>query len=192
MHDVNLRLFIAFELPDEIRAAIAGYMQPLRSLPGRVSWVKTENIHLTLKFFGDTPGKRIDDITTGLREIAAATPPIVATITGSGVFPNARRPRVVWIGLEEKNGTLQKLASAIDDRMHALGFEKANRPFNAHLTIGRVREGSIEKTIATMQAMPFGSYSVFFEEITLMRSELHPAPAGAIYTPISKIKLNHQ
>lgn len=189
MHDVNLRLFIAFELSEEIRIALGEYMQPLRALPGKVSWVKPDNIHLTIKFLGDAPEKRIDEITASLREIAAINRAIDAEVSGSGVFPNERRPRIVWIGLEEKSGRLQGLASAINDRMHALGFEKEQRRFSPHLTIGRVREGAIDKIIRQMQAQSFAKQDVQFNEITLMRSELRPG--GSIYTPLGKFKLGN-
>ena len=82
---------------------------------------------------------------------------------------------------------MQKLANEIDERMHSLGFEKENRPFSAHLTIGRIREGAVEKIIATMQAKPFGSQAVSLNEITMMRSVLHSG--GSLYTPLCKIKL---
>lgn len=182
-----IRTFIALELPDEIRAAIAEYMQPLRNLPGRVGWVKPDNIHLTLKFLGDTPGEKIDDISGALKEVARDIGSISAKISGSGVFPNERRPRVLWIGIEEQTSALQKLAVAIDNRMHAYGFKKEGRGFSPHLTIGRVREESVDKIVAAMRERPFAAREVEWNEITLMQSELRPG--GSIYTPLCKIKL---
>jgi 2'-5' RNA ligase len=184
---VNLRLFIAFELPDEVRAAIAEYVHPLRNLPGRVSWVKPDNIHLTLKFLGDTPEKKIDGISGVLREAARDVQPILAKISGSGVFPNERRPRVLWIGIEESTGALQKLATTIDHRMHDFGFKKEDRSFSPHLTIGRVREGNVDKIVSAMRERPFTAHEVEWNEITLMQSEL--LPGGSVYTPLCKIKL---
>ena len=184
---MNLRLFIAFELPDEIRAAFAEYMLPLRNLPGRVSWVKSENIHLTLKFLGDTPEKKIDDISGALKEVACDIGSISAKISGSGVFPNERRSRVLWIGVEEKLGALHGLAVAIDHHMHVFGFKKEGRSFSPHLTIGRVREGSVDKIVAAMRERPFVAREVEWNEITLMQSELRSG--GSIYTPLCKIKL---
>ena len=183
----TIRAFIALELPNEVRAAIAEYVQPLRNLPGRVSWVKPDNIHLTLKFFGDTPEKKIDDISGALKEVARDIGSISATISGSGVFPNERRPRVLWIGVDEKLGALQKLAAAVDHRMHDFGFKKEDRGFSPHLTIGRVREGSVDKIVAAMRERPFVAREVVWNEITLMQSELRPG--GSIYTPLCKIKL---
>jgi 2'-5' RNA ligase len=183
----DLRLFIAFELPEAIRAAIGRYTQALRALPGRVSWVKADNIHLTLKFLGDTPPQRVEAISIALKDIANSFPPLEATIGGSGVFPNERKPRVVWIGIQEMSAALQNLAAAIDDRMHALGFEKEPRRFSPHLTVGRVREGAIDKVIEKMKAQPFEKVEARFQEITLMRSELHSA--GSIYTPLGRFRL---
>ena len=187
MRDDNLRVFIAFELPKEIRAAISEYTQPLRSLPGRVSWVKPDNIHLTIKFLGDTPEKKNNDISGALREVARGVQPITATISGSGVFPNERKPRVLWIGVDEKSGVLQKLTAGIDNRMHDFCFKKEVRSFSPHLTIGRVREGGVDKIVAAMRERPFAAQEVEWNEITLMQSELRPG--GSLYTPLCKIKL---
>lgn len=184
-----LRTFVALELPEATQAAIADYVQPLSRLPGHVSWVKTQNLHLTLKFLGDTQERQINAITGALREVAREVPPFAATVTGSGVFPNERRPRVLWIGLEENSGRLPQLAKNVDQRLHELGFAKENRAFSAHLTVGRVRDGELERILSRMREQPFTPQPVQFDEITLMRSELHPG--GSIYTPICKITLGN-
>ncbi len=178
---------MAFELPDKTRAAIAEYIQPLCVLPGKISWVKSDNIHLTLKFLGDTPEKKIDDISGALKEVVRGVQPILAEISGSGVFPNERKPRVLWIGVDEKSGTLQKLAASIDNRIHDFGFKKEDRGFSPHLTIGRVRDGNVDKVVAAMRERSFVAKELVWNEITLMQSELRPG--GSVYTPLCKIKL---
>lgn len=185
--NATIRTFVAVKLPPEVDGAISAYVSPLRHLPGSVSWVKAENVHLTLKFLGDTAQEKIERIAAVLRDLTRAASPISATVGGSGVFPNEHRPRVLWIGLEENSGALGKLAAAIDDGLYPLGLPKENRPFRAHLTIGRVREGSVEKIVAAMRAQPFDRRAVQVQEITLMRSELHPG--GSIYTPLCRIML---
>lgn len=184
-----LRAFIAFGLGADARAAIADYVMALRNLRGRVSWVKAENVHLTLKFLGDTPQEKIDNIADVLRDVARTASPISVTIGGGGVFPNEQRPRVLWIGMEEASGALQELATAIDERLHRLGFAKENRPFHPHLTIGRVRDGSVAKIVAAMRDQPFDHRAVQLNEIALMRSELHPG--GSVYTPLCEIMLGN-
>jgi 2'-5' RNA ligase len=186
----SVRTFIACELPRSVRSAIADYVQALRVLPGRVSWVKPENIHLTLKFLGDVPEKNLDEIAAALREASQGFHPMQTTAKGCGVFPNARHPRVLWVGLEDESGILQKLAAEIDQRLRQLGFPKEDRRFSPHLTIGRVRDGAVDKIITAMQERPFIIQPVQFTEIILMRSQLHAG--GSIYTPIRTIKFNDQ
>ena len=184
----TLRTFIALDMPAEIKTALANYMQPLKSLRGRVSWTKPENLHLTLKFLGDTPAARLEAIAAVLHEIAAATPSFSANVTGTGVFPNEEKPRVLWVGLDEPTGTLFKLAQAIDARMHRYGFEKEKRAFVPHLTIGRVKEARIAEIIRSLQEKPLAARPAHFNEIIFMQSELHAA--GSIYTPLRKFALS--
>jgi 2'-5' RNA ligase len=183
----TLRTFIALDMPPEIKTAVANYVQPLKSLRGRVSWVKPENLHLTLKFLGDTPANLVDEIATALQEITAVSTSFSASIAGAGAFPNGEKPRVLWVGLNEPAGTLVKLAQALDAQMHRFGFAKEQRALAPHLTIGRVKDARIPEVIRTLQANPFPSMPAQFHEIIFMQSELNPA--GAIYTPLRKLAL---
>jgi 2'-5' RNA ligase len=183
----TIRTFIALEMPAEIRTALGDYAQPLRSVRGRVTWVKPENMHLTLKFLGDTPANRINEIAAALHKVASAAVPFSAVIVGSGVFPNEKYPRVLWVGLEEKTGALFKLAKAIEESMHQLGFAKEKRPFTAHLTIGRAKDINIPEIVRMLCEKPFPAMTVRFDEIIFMKSDLHPT--GSVYTPLRKFKL---
>ncbi|MDZ7363162.1 MAG: RNA 2',3'-cyclic phosphodiesterase [candidate division KSB1 bacterium] len=182
-----LRTFIALDMPPEIKTALSKYVQPLRSQRGRVNWVKAENLHLTLKFLGDTPASRIEEIGAALQEIAAATTAFSGVIEGGGIFPNDEHPRVLWVGVNEKTGALQKLAKAIDDRMHQFGFAKEKRVFSPHLTIGRAKDQRIPEIIRALKENPFAPMPASFDEIIFMQSELHPA--GSVYTPLRKLSL---
>lgn len=184
----TLRTFIALDMPPEVKAAIASYVQPFKSLRGRVSWVKPENLHLTLKFLGDTPANRVEEIATALQEIAAATTAFSANIVGAGAFPNGEKPRVLWVGLSEPAETLLQLAQAIDAQMHRFGFAKEKRAFAPHLTIGRVKDARIPEVIRALQAKPFAAMSAEFGEIIFMQSELNST--GSIYTPLQKLQLS--
>jgi len=183
----TLRAFIALDMPPEIKAALANYAQPLKSLRGRVSWVKSENLHLTLKFLGDIPVNRVDEIAAALQEIAATVTTFSATISGSGAFPNDEHPRVLWVGLNEDGGTLQNLVRALEARLQRLGFAPEKKRFTPHLTIGRVKDARIPEVIRGLKEKPFAAISAQFDEIIFMQSELHPA--GSIYTPLRKLAL---
>lgn len=183
----SFRTFIALDMPAEIKTALANYIQPLKSLRGRVSWTKPENLHLTLKFLGDTPAARLEEIADALHEIAAATPSFSANVTGTGAFPNDEKPRVLWVGLSEPTGTLLELAQALEARMHRYGFKKEKRAFAPHLTIGRVKDLRIPEIIRGLQEKPLAARPAHFNEIVFMQSELHTA--GSIYTPLRKFAL---
>jgi 2'-5' RNA ligase len=183
----TLRTFIALDMPPEIKAALGKYTQPLKSLRGRVSWVKPENMHLTLKFLGDTPADKIDSIAAALQEIAAAATPFSAEVVDSGVFPNENYPRVLWVGLEEKTGALLNLVKAIDERMHQFGFAKEKRSFTAHLTIGRAKDTKIPEIVRALREKSFPAMLAQFNEIIFMKSDLQPG--GSVYTPLRKLAL---
>lgn len=187
-HD-NVRAFIALELPQEIKQAIADYVAPLRALDKGLSWTKAENVHLTLKFLGDTPQSQIEKVAATLREICADFAPLAAEISGAGVFPSEHRPRVLWLGMKESSGALAELAQRIEHECRRLGFEKEERNFTAHLTIGRVKAGKAANVVKALRESPFPARQIVFEECTLMQSELHSA--GSIYMALEKIAFRH-
>lgn len=183
-----VRAFIALELPQEIKQAIADYVAPLRTLDKSISWTKAENVHLTLKFLGDATKAQIENVTTALREICTNFAPIAAEISGAGVFPNEHRPRVLWIGLQENSCKLAELAQRLESEYQHLGFEKEARSFSPHLTIARVKEGKAANVVKALRESPFPARQIFFRECVLMRSELHAK--GSIYTTLEKVDFN--
>ncbi len=180
-----IRTFIALALAAEIKNAIAEYLQPLGKLANGISWAKTENLHLTLKFLGDTPAAQIPEIGAALDRICTSYEPVRAQISGSGVFPNKKHPRVIWLGLKTETDRLVQLAKAIDAACVRFGFQSEMRPFAPHLTVGRVRAGTASAVIQRMEENLFSSPEMVFHECLFMKSELHPA--GSIYTPLQKI-----
>lgn len=181
----TVRAFIALELPQEIKQAIADYVAPLRALDRGISWTKAENVHLTLKFLGNVHKPQIEKVATALREVCASFAPIAAEIIGSGVFPNEHRARVLWIGMKESSGKLAELAQRIESECRRLGFEKEERSFSPHLTIARVKEGKAANAVKALRESPFPARQIVFQECTLMQSVLHPA--GSIYTALQKV-----
>jgi len=184
----KIRTFIAIEIPEGIRQKIAELQDELRSLGGRVSWVKTENIHLTLKFLGDTDASMINDIASQLQRSVAAMAPFEVTVNGVGTFPNAKRPRVIWVGASSKPADqLKLLAARIDAETSRFGFQKEDRPFSGHLTLGRVKDPrGIEPILDRLRAHEnFYADAFTAKEFVIMKSELHPA--GSIYTVLKTI-----
>ncbi len=185
----NLRLFIAIKLPAEIRHSIERLQAAAKIFPAKITWVKAENMHLTLKFLGDTEETLVPRIASQLELIVPSVKPFEVTIGGTGAFPNFARPRVFWVGTLLGGEKLVKLAAAVDQRMSELGFEPEKRNFSAHLTIGRVREiTGIESVVSVLQDnRNFEAGRFTASEIHLIQSRL--TPAGPIYSTLKKMEL---
>lgn len=185
----KIRTFIAIAISDVVRAKIAELQLHLKNAGGRVSWPRPENIHLTLKFLGDTDENQVEEIANQLNQMAKSISPFTITIKGVGAFPNLKFPRVIWVGAESEGDQIHQLVRNIEDRMADLGFKKESRPFSAHLTLGRVKEiKGIEPLIEKMQQVDnFEAGSLAVNEIRFIKSDLHSS--GAIYTTLKKIEI---
>ncbi len=185
-----IRTFIAIKIPEDIRNQIAVLQSGLKGLGGKITWVKPENMHLTLKFLGETEERLIENISEKLEQVVLSFKQSEIQVKGVGAFPNLRRAKVFWVGTEEDKNTLIELASKIDQQMSELGFGREKRRFSAHLTMGRVRDNrGIEPTIKKIQqkeTFDVGKFVV--KEVLFIKSEL--TQQGPIYTVLKKIKLN--
>jgi len=191
----QIRSFIAIELPEEAKEGLARLRKELeRDEHKFVKWVNPGGIHLTLKFLGNIPSKRVTEITEAIKEAAQGISPFHLEISGLGAFPSIRQARVLWVGIGGEVDKLSRLQKNIDSALAALGFAKEERPFVPHLTLARIREGA-----SPPERRSFGElvgsttfedkYPVEVEAIRLMRSQL--TPAGAIYTCLSAVGLGH-
>lgn len=184
-----LRLFIAVELPHPARAALAAVRQRLAGVwpEGDVRWTQTDNIHLTLRFLGDTEGDRVGPLGSALDEVAAQVRPLALALGPVGAFPDARRPRVIWVGLEgESLAALGRLQKAVERRVRDLGWAREPRPFHPHLTLGRVSPGR-GRPPAGWAAAPVPPVPVPVAELRLIQSVL--SPSGAVYTCLHRAAL---
>jgi|MudIll2142460700_1097286.scaffolds.fasta_scaffold37816_2 2'-5' RNA ligase len=176
-----MRLFVAVNLPEEITGRLASVQDQLRAAQADVSWVRPGNVHLTLKFLGETEEARLAGIQAALAETARGHAPFAFDLTGLGSF-GGRAPRVVWVGVEQGAEPLTRLAEAVEAGMAALGFAREKRGFTAHLTLGRVRSPrNAERLLAALaewRRERFGSAPV--GQVDLMESQLDPR--GSIYT----------
>jgi 2'-5' RNA ligase len=189
MAEANMiRTFICIELPDDLTKKIGDIQAQLKHHSAGISWVRPQNIHLTLKFLGDVEEPRLSDIATAMEEMAAQHSPFTLFPEGQGVFPHTKGPRVFWLGIREDTGTLAQLQQAVEDRLEAIGFAKEKRAFTPHLTIGRVRPYRKPKELTTaFMALAFSADPFEVDHLTIMRSDLKPT--GAVYTPLQVIKL---
>ncbi|HLG38521.1 MAG TPA: RNA 2',3'-cyclic phosphodiesterase [Chitinophagaceae bacterium] len=135
----TIRTFIAIPLTPEIRNMITPIQDRLKKLDCNISWVKPENIHLTLKFLGDVKMKKIDTIKQVLENLFQSTRPIPMKLSKIGAFPDINHPRILWVGLNDGGRQITHLVSLIEDECGKIGFKKEEKPFNPHITIGRIR-----------------------------------------------------
>ena len=180
---------MAVLLPDEVRTRLGGTVESLRATAGGIAWVAPSNFHLTVKFLGGVEESRVEAVRAALADAAAAHAPFDLALQGLGAFPTPTRPRVVWAGLATGAAPLAALAGDVDRALAAIGFPPEDRPFSAHVTLGRVREVRRDPALATAIARagshPFGALRV--DRLSLMRSQL--SPTGARYTELAAFPL---
>ncbi len=183
-----MRTFIAVELPPEVKRKIEEVQSPLKKTDTYVSWVKPGNVHLTLKFLGEIDEGRIENVFKGTETALEGSKRFKLSLKDLGCFPNLRRPRVVWVGVDKGKGELSKMQRQIEEELFKFKFPREQRSFSPHLTIGRVKSPkNIEKLIGLIETTNFQTEEVEVDEVVVMKSQLHPQ--GAIYTPLKKIKL---
>ena len=182
-----LRLFAAVDIPPRAKDAVAGAVEPWRERFPSGRWVRPENWHITVKFLGRTWPRLVEWVHDACRAAAGETRPFRVLLDGLGVFPGPSRARVLWTGLEDTDGGLRALASALDRRLER-EFPPEKRGFTAHLTVARftppvpLREYAPELKTTEIAASPFG-----VGELVLYRS--HLSPRGARYEPLERFPL---
>ena len=176
-----MRLFLAVFPPAAVQHAAFGAIEALRRPGDGVSWVKRENLHYTMRFLGEVGQDGARRAAEAASEAAARSRAFPAVLGGLGAFPGPRRARVLWVGMAEGGPELEALARDLDRALAARGFDRADRPFSAHLTIGRVREPGPDWTdrLAAV-SLPAGSARFTVDRIRVVESKLDPR--GSIYT----------
>lgn len=179
--EAGVRAFIALELDGRMRTALGELQQRLRPALGGIKLVRPEGIHLTLRFLGSSRPDQLAALEGRLASAARACPPLDARLQGVGTFPDRGSPRVLWVGVELPPEALE-LQRACERAARELGFEREERPFRAHLTLGRWRER------AARPALPETDLGeTRLESLVLFRSELQRG--GAVYTPLARFAL---
>ena len=193
----TIRSFIAIELPAAAHQVLAGLQSRLKDVtpPNTVRWTAPQNIHLTLHFLGNVAVADVEQISDIIEAAASAYPPFLLMLAGLGCFPHTRRPSIVWVGVSEETGTLNKLYRDLGDRLKRdIGFAPETRPYSPHLTIGRVKKGlagsrlrQLGQVLEPEQAQVGQLLTVDVKEISLIKSDLKPD--GPAYTPLSRGRL---
>ena len=188
----EIRAFIAIELPINGRTYIDQLTQKLRPVTSKnIRWIPSSNIHLTLKFLGESAPQSLELLATTIDQNIKKMTPFDLVLSHLGTFPNARQPRIVWIGFQP-NPKLMTLQSCVENAAQQTGFAKEDRPYSPHLTIARVREplarSEVEQLNVSLQNTSMDTSLVIpVKEVILFRSDLHPS--GAIYTIVRRFPL---
>jgi len=184
----EIRTFICIEIPVFIKEQIIELQNKLKSFGRGVRWVNPAGIHLTLKFLGNVPEEKLNNIAETVQSAMKGLSPITIKIANAGAFPNFKSPRVFWIGVEETTGQLEKYHKLVENGLEKLGYEKENRKFSPHLTLGRIKSSEgVDKISNELSntVINFGEFTA--EEIIIMKSDLKPS--GAVYIPLFKLKI---
>lgn len=190
-----IRSFIAIELPKPIQDSLDRVIRDLqvKTTNPVVRWVPARNIHLTLKFFGEVSSSNMEILIKILQTEVTRHKCFEVHIRGLGAFPSIHRPRVIWVGVEAPCD-LMTLQRSIESETIRLGYTEEERPFSAHLTLGRISHNATptevrEVGLALAEAQ-VGSIGVtMVDQVKLFRSDLEPG--GAVYTPLYTIPLAH-
>ena len=179
-----MRLFLAINLPDAVRFAIHTAIEPLRALVPELAWVDPGRLHLTLKFLGEQGADRVPVVADALALVAASHRELRVEVNGIGAFPNFRRARVVWMGVEQ-DARLELLHHDVEVECERVGFELEGRPFRPHLTLARVARSVSEDRLRELgraaRRIEFRA-EIVVRSIDLMQSEL--CTAGSSYTTL--------
>jgi 2'-5' RNA ligase len=184
-----VRLFLAINLPDELRNAVGRDIASLVASSPGVSWVHPDLLHVTVRFLGERDTNAVDAIGRVGRRVAATARRFDSVLAGIGAFPNFARPRVVWLGMRNGNPMIE-LAQRLDDALLEIGEPRPDRPFRPHLTLGRVKR---ELPVLDLEALERnarafrGERPFRVDHVHLMKSEL--SPRGPAYSVVAALPL---
>ncbi len=182
-----IRVFVACDLSSAVRERLVLAQQQLRhkEVRSRVSWVRSGNLHLSLQFIGLVGEEFVESIGSALAAVASDWWPFSVPVRGLGAFPGLRRARVLWAGCRDPDNQLSRLAAAIQQDLEPLGFPPEQRPFAAHITLGRIRrpqtDPALTAALSCLTNEEFGMLQV--DAVHLFQSQL--LPDGAIYSKLS-------
>ncbi len=182
-----VRCFFGVELPRQARDSIAEAIENVRAVvsdPEAVRWISIDCLHLTLKFMGDVPSERIPDLARRSHAKLASTPRFDIALAGFGAFPNARRARVLWLGVATGARELARIARRLDSVAASFGVARDHRPYQAHFTLGRLGKPDL---VSIERATPSPEIAFTVEEVLLYESRL--GSSGATYVPLARLPL---
>jgi 2'-5' RNA ligase len=178
----KVRTFIAVALPAEVRKYLDDFRAELaETIPERaVRWVESSKIHLTLRFLGDTDTNLVPNIMAGMDQLSSSREPFDLTLGTFDCFPNRRRPRVLWVGVDGQLDDLQTLYHSVEELLETIGWEPERRTFHPHLTLGRVKDSRRLAGVSLNWGQLLEPRSIPVSALHLIESRLYPD--GPVYT----------
>ena len=183
-----MRLFVAVELDESVKASLRKTQRALAAFYSAIMWVTSDQMHLTLKFLGEVPDARVEEVNAATERAAQASSPFEIAVNGCGCFPPKGKVRVVWVGVDEPSGALAACSALCETRYAEIGFPREHRAFSAHLTLGRVRDdrtgGELREAV---EGTAIESCRQTADALCVIQSTL--TPQGARYTVVSRYPL---
>lgn len=181
------RLFLALPLPATAQAELRSLMHALKREASEVRWVRPEQLHITLRFLGDVEEAQCDPLINAMTQITEAAP-FSFNLAGLGAFPHRKQPRVIWTGVTQGHNEVVSLAARVENLVTSCGLPKEDRPFAAHLTLGRVREpGDFAAFWQAADRMNFVGQPAAASDVRLIWSTL--TPTGPVYRELDSFPL---
>ena len=182
-----MRTFLAVFPPRAVQRALAEALEGARQPGDGVSWVRRENLHYTLRFLGELEESRIQAVTRAARDAVRGAAAFSLALGEAGAFPDFRRPRVLWIGARQGGEALELLARSLNEALRRQGFDRADKPFRAHLTVGRVRDTARASAgVARLRALVVES-EFLVDRLATVHSMLRPS--GSEYRIVDEAPL---
>ncbi len=189
---MGTRSFLALLLPASAVESAGRLLAGLRERHGDrdVKWVAPANLHLTLRFFGDLDAPGLERARAVVKERADAWEAIETRWQALGAFPSTRRAQIIWLGIDDERGALRALAADVERQLVRVGFGRGDKPFSAHVTLGRVRRGARFAWPAGSEGLTSPAAAFSISRMALMKSLL--TPGGPVYTPLETADARHR
>lgn len=185
-----MRAFFSFPLDKSVREEIGDFQSRIDS-PARVKWVSSENLHITVKFLGDIKKGQVREIISSAEEATSSFEPFQFLIDKLGAFPDLSYPKVIWLGSHHPPSVMIELNEKLEDSLYSVGFDREDRKYVPHITLGRTKEksdGKIKKLGANLKKVDFDEEkSIRVERLELMKSEL--TRSGPVYELLDYVPL---
>jgi len=187
--EIEMRLFIAIEIPNDVKKAIGEVQSKLKKSGVDASWTRLEGIHLTLKFLGEVAESKVPDIMMAISDVVKGIYGFRIDVSSAGAFPNPKNARVAWMGVSGEIDKLTNLQAAVEGAMIQKGFKREDRVFTPHLTLGRIKyirfRDAWVKMLEEIKDIKLPTFDV--HAVSLIKSDLQSS--GAVYTVIGSVEL---